>query len=214
MWLSFFQYFWGFKEKLWPNTFCGYCSEALYNSYDHAHTPGQHMWPNPGPWPNSKCSKTVEVGCSCSELKSARVSTLTGSLAQCHAKWPRGSREFHHPAGIEPEQPYSLLLTLTTKAWVLVCLQKKMNISSSVLQPVLVLQLLFWVQDCRSQIAQVVYQGQAQKNRTLKLKPLIDTPYRIRHRMELKYFHLAQFLPITHRAAHKPWNSENWELKI
>ena len=108
-----------------------------------ASAPGQHMWPNPGPWPNSKCSKTVEVGCSCSELKSARVSTLTGSLAQCHAKWPRGSREFHHPAGIEPEQPYSLLLTLTTKAWVLVCLQKKMNISSSVLQPVLVLQLLF-----------------------------------------------------------------------
>ena len=24
-----------------------------------AHAPGQHMWPSPGPGPNSKCSNTV-----------------------------------------------------------------------------------------------------------------------------------------------------------
>ena len=37
----------------------------LYNVYNHAHVPGPHMWPSPGPGQDSKCSKTVEVGCSC-----------------------------------------------------------------------------------------------------------------------------------------------------
>ena len=41
----------------------------LYNRYNHAHVPGPHMWQSPGPGPGSKCSKTVEVGCSYSELK-------------------------------------------------------------------------------------------------------------------------------------------------
>ena len=45
--------------------FCDFCSEALH----HAHAPGQHMWPSLGPWSDSKCSQTVEVGCSYSELK-------------------------------------------------------------------------------------------------------------------------------------------------
>ena len=33
------------------------------NHYNHAHAPGPHMGPtrSPGPWPHSKCSKTVEV---------------------------------------------------------------------------------------------------------------------------------------------------------
>ena len=31
------------------------------------HAQGQHMWPSPGPGPDSKCSesKTLEIGCSC-----------------------------------------------------------------------------------------------------------------------------------------------------
>ena len=35
------------------------------------HAPDLHMWPSPGRWPYSKCSKIVEVGwgCSCWELK-------------------------------------------------------------------------------------------------------------------------------------------------
>ena len=33
----------------------------LYNSYNHVHAPGPQMSPSPGPWPDSKCSKTVEV---------------------------------------------------------------------------------------------------------------------------------------------------------
>ena len=62
--------------------------------------------------------------------------------------------------------------------------------------------LLFWLQNCRSQIAQVEYQGQARNTRILERKPLIDTFYCIRHRLELKYFHFAQFLLNAHRAAH------------
>ena len=55
--------------------------------------------------------------------------------------------------------------------------------------------LLFWVQNCRSQIAQVEYQGWVCKTRILGRKLKIDTSYRIRHRLELKLFHfqVAQF---------------------
>ena len=33
--------------------------------YNHSQVQGPHMWPSPGPWPDSQCSKTVEVGYSC-----------------------------------------------------------------------------------------------------------------------------------------------------
>ena len=39
----------------------------------------------------------------------------------------------------------------------------------------------FCVQDCRSRIVKVEYQGQTRNTRTLERKPLIDTSYRIRH---------------------------------
>ena len=45
---------------------------------------------------------------------------------------------------------------------------------------------------------QVEYQGQTQNTRILERKPLIDTSYRIGHGLELKYFHLAQFLLNSH----------------
>ena len=67
----------------------------------------------------------------------------------------------------------------------------------------------FCIQDCSSQIVQVEYQGQTRNTRILERKPLIDTSYRIRHRLELKYFHFAQFLLNAHRAAHRPRKSEN-----
>ena len=38
---------------------------SQYKSYNQAHTPGQHMWPNLGPWPcwpDSKCSIRMEGG--------------------------------------------------------------------------------------------------------------------------------------------------------
>ena len=64
------------------------------------------------------------------------------------------------------------------------------------------------MQDCRSRIAQVEYQGQTRYTRILERKPLIDTSYRIQHRLELKYFHFAQFLLNAHRAAHQPQKSD------
>ena len=47
---------------------------------------------------------------------------------------------------------------------------------------------------CHSRIAQVEYQGQTLYIRILEHQPFIDTSYHIGHRLELKYFHLAQFL--------------------
>ena len=102
----------------------------LYKSYNHADEPHQQMWLSQGPWPDSKCSKTVKVrfhvkSChwrnpreknrECSNIKPG-VSVHWWS--QCQAKWHRCSLEFHHPAGIEPMSPDSLLLALTTKPWV------------------------------------------------------------------------------------------------
>ena len=65
------------------------------------------------------------------------------------------------------------------------------------------------MQDCRSQIAQVEYQGQAQNTRSLEHKPLINTSYCIQHRLGLKYFDFPQFLIIAHHAAHQPQKREN-----
>ena len=60
-----------------------------------AHAPGQHMWPSPGPWPDPKCTKTVEElnPCQCevatdeiqktkyrAAINNARVSAPTGSV--------------------------------------------------------------------------------------------------------------------------------------
>ena len=44
-----------------------------------------------------------------------------------------------------------------------------------------------------SLIFQFEHQGQTRYTRILERKPLIDTSYRIRHRLELKYLHFAQF---------------------
>ena len=44
-WATVFQVFWQFALSV---SF----ALRLYKSYNHAHAPGQHMWPGPGPWPN------------------------------------------------------------------------------------------------------------------------------------------------------------------
>ena len=56
----------GIFDNSWPNliSHSGYCSKA-YNSCNHGHAPGQHMWQSLGQRPNSKCSKKV-----CEELNS------------------------------------------------------------------------------------------------------------------------------------------------
>ena len=45
----------------------GTFAPSLYNRYNYAHSPAPpaHMWPSPGPGHDTKCSKTVQVGCSC-----------------------------------------------------------------------------------------------------------------------------------------------------
>ena len=44
----------------------------VYNSYNHAHAPGPHMWLSPGPGPNSKSSKNG------SRIFVLKVQTLSG----------------------------------------------------------------------------------------------------------------------------------------
>ena len=51
--------------------------------------------------------------------------------AQCHVKWPKGSRRFQNPAGIEPKSPHSLQLTSTTQPLVHVNFPKKPVCDSS-----------------------------------------------------------------------------------
>ena len=64
------------------------------------------------------------------------------------------------------------------------------------------LQLLFCMQNCRSRIVQVQYQGQARDNGIIESKHLIDTSFRTLHRTELKHF-LSSSSSLT---------SEKWEL--
>ena len=51
----------------------------LYNRYNHAHAQGLPMWQGPGPWADwdSKCSKTVEVECSCQGFKLCQREIVT-----------------------------------------------------------------------------------------------------------------------------------------
>ena len=74
-----FKYFRQFKEKRRPGTFA-ILAPRLYNRYNHAHVPGPHMLQSPGPGPCSKCSKTVEVRCSYSELKPCQREIATDEI--------------------------------------------------------------------------------------------------------------------------------------
>ena len=82
------------------------------------------------------------------------------------------------------------------------------------MKPFAICNSFFCMQDFRSWIAQIEYQGQARNTRILERKPLINTSYGIRHGLELKYFHFAQFLLVAHWAAYWPRKSENRELEI
>ena len=102
--------------------------------------------------------------------------------------------------------PDSLQPVLTTKPLVHINCAKKTVYDSSYFATC---NQLFCVQDCRTRTFQVEYQGQTRNTRILVRKPLIDTSYRIRNRLELKYFHFAHVLLNAHRAAHQPRKSEN-----
>ena len=74
-----FRVFSTIQRKTKSKHFCYFCSEAL-QLLNHAHVPGQQMRPSPGPWPDSKSSKTAEVGCSCSELKPCQREIATDKI--------------------------------------------------------------------------------------------------------------------------------------
>ena len=125
---------------------------------------------------------------------------------QCTDKLNRG-RGFHYSSGIEPKSPDPLQPVLITMPLIRIIWLKKMVYDSSYFATC---NWIFCVKDCRPRIFQLEYQGQTQNTRILERKPLIDTSYCIRHRLELKYFHFAQFLLNAHRAAH--WPQKKWEL--
>ena len=64
-----------------PKTFVTF-APRLDKRYNHAHEPGQHMWLSLGPWPYSKGSQTVEVGCSCSDLKPCQHEISTDEIQE------------------------------------------------------------------------------------------------------------------------------------
>ena len=146
LWALVFKYFRQFKEKQGPSTFCHFCSE-LYHRYNHADAPGSHMWPSPDSGSGSKCvmhnsgsqmfmlwAKTLseqDLHWRNPRKNNYRERSNTKSRvsvhwrAQCHQKWPRGGREFEHPAGIEPKSLDLLPLTLTTEPYICIDLSKK-----------------------------------------------------------------------------------------
>ena len=96
----------------------------------------------------------------------------------------------------------TLPLTLTTKPLVCINCLKKTVYHSSYLATC---NKFFSIQDCHTWTFQVEYQGQTEfLNTSLHLIALIFTSYCIQHRLELKYFHFAQFLLNAHQAAHLP----------
>ena len=54
----------------------------LFNSYNPAHVPGLHIWQSPGPRPDSKCSRIVEVRCSCQQLKPCQSQIATDEIQE------------------------------------------------------------------------------------------------------------------------------------
>ena len=94
-----------------------------------------------------------------SHIKSSRV---VHWCAQCHAKWPRLSRGFQHSSGIEPMSPDSLQPVLTTKPLVCIISFIKTVYGSSYFATC---NWFFCVQDCRSRVFQVEYQGQTRNTR-------------------------------------------------
>ena len=187
------------------------------------------MWLSLGPWPNSQCSKTVQVGCSregskpcqreiatdeIQEKKNYRERSNINRTCQC-TDWLSATQNVWGAArDSAPSWNQSRVTQLTKTSlnhWAIDLYRfDEKHGTWLVLSQSCNLKMLFCVQDCRSQIAQLEYQGQTRNTRILERKPLIDTSYRIQHRLELKYFHFAQFLLNAHRAAHQPQKSDKW----
>ena len=142
-----------------------------------------------------------------SAILKARVSVHW--RAHCHAKWLRRCRAFHHSSGIKPHVADSLLLPLTTKPFVHINCWKKKGICLVVFR---YLQQIFGVQDSRTWIFQLEYQGQTLYMRILEhnLWSIHLIALDIERSWNIFQVYFEQFLLIAHQAAHQPRKSENW----
>ena len=148
------------------------------------------MWPSLGPWPDSNCSKTVEVRCSCQELKQCQREIATDEIQErknyreCSniksacVRALTGQQRVSALSRIEPKSQDPLLLALAIGSHLAIgsCQSAEKNSIERVIHCCL--------QDCRYRIAQVEYQGQAHNTRILELKSLVYTSYCIQHRLD------------------------------
>ena len=176
-----------------------------------------------GPGPEFKFSKTVEVGCCCTDLELGQREIATNEIqerkkyrersnikwvsvhwrAQCHTKWPRGCKEFQHPRESNPSRPTHWKLPWPLSHEFEMISQKKRYMTRRISQPgtsFLHAGLSF------SECSGLIYQGQTRNTRILERRPLINTSYRIQHRLELEFFLLCT--SFAHLAAHRPRKRE------
>ena len=98
---------------------------------------------------------------------------------------------------IYSKSPDLLESALSTEPWVSIDLSQKVVYDSSLQPGTAFLQF------------RVEYQGQTRDTRILERKHLINTSCRIRHRLELKYFHFARVFLNAHQAARRARKGEN-----
>ena len=104
-WAIVFKVFLTIQGKTMAKPFLSLFAPRLYNNHNHAHDPGQHLWPSEH-WKSdvhvkswtpvragSPLTKSKEKNLTrMQQYKSARVSTLTGSVPRKMAKeWQRAS---------------------------------------------------------------------------------------------------------------------------
>ena len=230
-----FSNIWQFKEKQWPGT-SAILALRFYNRCNHARLQGPHMWLSPGPGPDSKCSKTVEAGCSCYELKpsACHCEIVTDKIQEeenyrehsnitsaCQCTDGLSATQSGLAAAevstlcrnrTQVARLYATHLNHSAIDW---CWSAKKPVYDSsyylkcfaTCTAFLLARLSF--SDSSGWISRpgMIYQNSW-------AKPLIDKSYRIRHRWELPYFHFSQVLLNAHLAAHRPRKSENSELEI
>ena len=81
VWPSFFKYFWQFIEKRMEGNFVTF-AQTLYNCNNHAHAPLGQASTCGRVRAHSKCSQTVEVACSCSELEPCQREIATDEIQE------------------------------------------------------------------------------------------------------------------------------------
>ena len=157
--------------------------------------PGQHIRASPGQGPDSKCSKTVEVGGSCSELKPCQCAITTGKSwgkkhsrecsnitayvsVQHRCKMAKRLQRVSAPFGNWTNIAHftSLNHQVTSSCWSMIKWTKLSNPAN-----------LNWFFDCLNFFLGKILR-EIKCTRILDSKPLINTYYHIGHGLGLKYF--------------------------